>query len=102
MVVSNQNLFVFFALFFPYFRHIDQNKRRYIDVLKEAVAIKSVSAWPETRNDIVKMVDWTAERLKALGGTVELADVGEQELHDGRKLKLPPVILGVLGKVSEF
>jgi len=80
------------------FSHIDQNKRRYIKVLEEAVAIKSVSAWPETRDEIFKMVDWTADRLRALGATVELADVGEQELHDGRKLKLPKVILGQLGK----
>lgn len=91
--------FIISHCFIFYNRHIDQNKARYIDVLKEAVAIKSVSAWPETRQDIVRMVDWTADKLKALGGTVELADVGDQELHDGRKIKLPPVLLGTLGNV---
>ena len=35
--------------------------------------------------------------LKALGASVELADVGEQMLHGGRKLALPPVLLRTLG-----
>lgn len=82
-------------------RHIDANKSRYIDVLKEAVAIKSVSAWPDSRPEIFKMVDWTAAKLKALGAQVELADLGEQTLHDGTKIPLPKAILGQLGNVSK-
>ena len=35
--------------------------------------------------------------LKSIGVQVELADVGEQKLPDGSKLKLPPVILGTYG-----
>jgi cytosolic nonspecific dipeptidase len=46
------------------------------------------------------MVEWTDKKLKALGATTELADVGEQVLPDGKKLKLPNVILGNLGNVS--
>lgn len=80
--------------------HVDANKARYIETLRETVAIKSVSAWPAYRPDITKMVNWTAEKLKSLGVTVELADVGEQTLHDGCVLPLPEVILGVLGNVS--
>lgn len=41
------------------FRHIDGNQQKYIDRLFEAVAIKSVSAWPETRGEIVRMSKWT-------------------------------------------
>ncbi len=45
------------------------------------------------------MVHWASDRLKKLGATVELCDVGEQTLPDGRtKLKLPPVIMAVLGE----
>lgn len=80
--------------------HIDANKSKYIDALREAVAIKSVSAWPESRPEIFRMVEWVAERLRKLGATVELADVGKQKLSDGRELDLPKVILGVLGTVS--
>uniref|UniRef100_A0A336L7Z7 CSON005069 protein n=1 Tax=Culicoides sonorensis TaxID=179676 RepID=A0A336L7Z7_CULSO len=79
------------------FSHIDSNKTRYIETLKEAVAIKSVSAFPEYREEIFRMVNWTSDKLKALGATVELADVGNQKLHDGRSIKLPDVILATLG-----
>lgn len=80
-------------------RHIDANKVRYIDVLREAVAIKSVSAWPDSRSEISKMVDWTAAKLKALGAQVELAELGEQTLPDGTKIPLPKAILAQLGNV---
>lgn len=40
-------------------RHIDANEAKYIQRLSDAVAIKSVSAWPETRQDIVKMMEFT-------------------------------------------
>ena len=79
--------------------HVDANQAAYINTLKEAVAIKSVSAWPHTRPDITTMVNWTSNRLKALGTEVELVDVGIQTLPDGKKLPLPQVILGILGKV---
>lgn len=42
-------------------RHVDDNKVKYIDRLAETVAIKSVSAWPETRQEIVKMCNWVAD-----------------------------------------
>lgn len=70
--------------------------------MKDAVAIKSVSAWPESRPEISRMVDWTAEKLRALGAQIELADVGTQKLPDGKVIPLPKVILGILGKVSTF
>lgn len=82
------------------FRHIDANKARYIETLREAVAIKSVSGWPDSRNEVFKMVDWTAAKLRALGAQVELAELGTQKLPDGRTLQLPKAVLGVLGNVS--
>lgn len=79
------------------FSYIDTKKANYINVLAESVAIKSVSAWPDCRSEIFKMVDWTAKKLEALGTNVELADVGVETLSDGRKIPLPKVILGQLG-----
>ena len=38
------------------FNYIDANKAQFIDNLAKAVEIKSVSAWPECRPEIVKMV----------------------------------------------
>lgn len=46
------------------------------------------------------MINWTADKLKALGTTIELADVGVQTLPDGQTIPLPKVILGILGNVS--
>lgn len=88
--------FVFFSLY----SHVDGNKSRYIDVLREAVAIKSVSSWPKNRGDVDSMVDWTAQKLTALGVQVELADLGKQTLPDGTVLPLPKAILGTFGTVS--
>jgi len=66
--------------------------------LKKAVAIKSVSAWPDHRDEVIKMMKWTEARLKDLGAITELADVGKQTLpDDGSEIPLPPVLLGSLG-----
>ncbi|KAJ8298794.1 hypothetical protein KUTeg_022854 [Tegillarca granosa] len=80
------------------FDKIDENQEKYIKRLAETVAIKSVSAWPQTRLDIGKMVQWTAKKLEELGATVELADIGMQKLPDGTQLPLPPILLADLGK----
>ena len=79
------------------FAHVDSHKEDYIKNLAKAVEIKSVSAWPETRGEITKMVEWVGDELKALGACIEYCDVGMQTLHDGSQLKLPPVLMGQLG-----
>ena len=53
------------------FAQIDKNKKHYIDNLAKAVAIKSVSAWPETRAEITTMMTWMGEELKGLGASIE-------------------------------
>lgn len=58
-----------------------------------------VSAWPDSRPDVVKMMDWAAAKLKKLGTEVELHELGTQALPDGTTLPLPPAIFGVLGNV---
>ncbi|KAK2569282.1 Cytosolic non-specific dipeptidase [Acropora cervicornis] len=71
----------------------------FVQRLKYAVAIKSVSAWTEEkyRNEIVKMVNHVKDEIIRLGGEVELVDLGPQE---GKNVQLPPVLLGKLGKDS--
>ena len=80
-----------------FFAFVDEHKEEYIKNLGDAVEIKSVSAWPHAREEIVKMVHLVGDRVKALGATVEYCDVGMQTLPDGSKLKLPPVMMGELG-----
>lgn len=46
--------------------------------MSDAVAIKSVSAWVETRNDIVKCMEWFSNKLNQLGAKTELRDLGTQ------------------------
>jgi len=70
-------------------RYIDAHKKDFISNLDEAVAIRSVSAWPETRSEIVKMVKWVAEKVEKLGGTTELKDVGKQVFHFPYNLNIP-------------
>lgn len=58
--------------------HIDSHKCQYITALSEAVAIKSVSGWEETRPETIRVVEWFGEKLKKLGATIELRQLGEQ------------------------
>ncbi|CAF3650884.1 unnamed protein product [Rotaria sp. Silwood1] len=80
-----------------WFRHFDDHKKDYIQRLSDAVSIPSVSAWPDNRPEVVRMVQWTKSLLEKLGAKVELADIGEQKLADGTKIKLPDVILATYG-----
>lgn len=81
------------------FKFVDQNADSYKKLLKEAVAIPSVSCDVKYRDDCVRMVHWMQDKLKEVGATTELRDVGFQTI-DGKEVKLPPVLVGVLGNVS--
>nr|XP_039268771.1 cytosolic non-specific dipeptidase-like [Styela clava] len=83
------------------FSHIDKNQDLYVKRLADAVAIKSVSTWPETRTEVVKMIEVVSEQIKKLGGNAELVDIGVQTLPDGSKIPLPPVLFGNLGSDSK-
>ncbi|XP_046377519.2 cytosolic non-specific dipeptidase-like isoform X1 [Haliotis rufescens] len=80
------------------FEFIDKNQDKYVQRLKDVVAIQSVSAWPEKRGEIRKMVEWTKTELEKLGAKCELEELGDQTLPDGSKIPLPPVLLGQLGE----
>ncbi|CAH1171335.1 unnamed protein product [Phaedon cochleariae] len=80
------------------FKHIDDNKKAYIEHLRDAVAIQSVSAWAHKRGEVRRMMEWAAEELKKLGAETQLRDLGAQTLPDGQSIPLPPVLLGSLGR----
>lgn len=81
------------------FKYIDHHVRCYKSILKEAVAIRSISSDIKYRDDCVFMMEWMQDRLDEVGATTELRQVGFQVV-DGQKVKLPPVLVGVLGNVS--
>lgn len=79
------------------FKYVDENQDRYVKKLAEWVAIQSVSAWPEKRGEIRRMMEVAAADIKQLGGSVQLVDIGTQKLPDGSEIPLPPILLGKLG-----
>lgn len=58
------------------FKYIDDNQDLYIKRLSDVVAIESVSALAEKRNDVIKMVKYTEAEMKKLGCSTRLVDVG--------------------------
>eukprot|EP00794_Sanderia_malayensis_P018074 gene18074-19883_t len=82
------------------FSYIESHIDDYVKTLGEWVAIKSVSAWAESRGEVIRMVEHVAKELEKLGAEVELAKNpgGNQKFSDGTEVPLPPIILGVLGK----
>ncbi|XP_077290127.1 cytosolic non-specific dipeptidase 2 [Arctopsyche grandis] len=78
------------------FDQVDKNKTKFIEVLREAVAIKSISTDVTCRDECTKMVLWTKKKLEALGATVELKNIGTHVI-DGKTYPLPDVIVGYLG-----
>ena len=39
-----------------------------------------MSAWPEKRGEIKKMMEMAAKDIERLGGTVEMVDIGKQKV----------------------
>ncbi|NXU60427.1 CNDP2 dipeptidase, partial [Horornis vulcanius] len=79
------------------FKYIDEHQDLYVQRLAEWVAIQSVSAWPEKRGEIKRMMEVAAKEIERLGGTTKLMDIGKQKLPDGSEIPLPPIVLGTLG-----
>lgn len=79
------------------FKYVDEQQDLYVKRLADWVAVQSVSAWPEKRGEIKKMMEMAAKDIEKLGGTVELVDIGKQKLPSGEEIPLPPIVLGHLG-----
>ncbi|XP_030268802.1 cytosolic non-specific dipeptidase [Sparus aurata] len=79
------------------FKYVDEHQDLYVKRLADWVEVQSVSAWPEKRGEIKKMMEMAAKDIERLGGTVELVDIGKQKLPSGEEIPLPPIILGRLG-----
>ncbi|KAL2891817.1 Cys-Gly metallodipeptidase dug1 [Ceratocystis lukuohia] len=78
-----------------FFKQVDDSTDHFIERLRKAVAIPSISAEEARRPDVVRMGQFLADELKALGVTVELRELGEQPGKPG--LQLPPCVLGRYG-----
>jgi len=80
------------------FKHVDNNEDLYVKRLADSVAIQSVSAWPEKRGECKRMITTTADQMKSqLGCEVEIVDIGNETLPNGKEIPLPPILLATLG-----
>ncbi|PHH76690.1 hypothetical protein CDD80_1328 [Ophiocordyceps camponoti-rufipedis] len=78
-----------------YFKQVDSSATAFIDRLRTAVAIPSISAEDQRRPDVFRMGEWLGEQLKALGAQVELRPMGKQPPKN--EVDLPPVVLARYG-----
>ena len=78
-----------------FYKFVDGRADDYVDRLREAVAIPSVSAWPGHRPKIESMMDWTKDWIEKLGGTVVVKPnpIPEEDLGDGTTIPNPPILL---------
>lgn len=83
----------------PFFKAVDSLSDHFIERLRKAVAIPSVSSEDERRSDVVKMGEWLAAELKALGAISELRPLGKQPHKE--HLDLPPVVVARYGNDPE-
>lgn len=77
-----------------YFQKVDAMSDAFIERLRQAVAIPSVSSDAARRPDVVRMAHFLADELNKLGAHVELRPLGKQP---GTDLDLPPVVLARYG-----
>ncbi|GAB7350107.1 hypothetical protein MBLNU459_g0772t1 [Dothideomycetes sp. NU459] len=78
-----------------YFKTVDSLADSFIERLRKAVAIPSVSADDDKRHEVVRMGKFLEDELKALGAHVESRPLGKQPHKE--HLDLPPVIVGRYG-----
>ncbi|KAI9172405.1 Cys-Gly metallodipeptidase dug1 [Paramyrothecium foliicola] len=78
-----------------FFKQVDSSADHFIERLRKAVAIPSISAEDARRPDVVRMGHFLADELKSLGASVELRPLGKQPGKE--HLDLPPVVLARYG-----
>ncbi|KAL1995372.1 hypothetical protein VTN49DRAFT_1559 [Thermomyces lanuginosus] len=79
----------------PFFKQVDDLSESFIDRLRKAVAIPSVSASEEHRKDVFRMGQFLASELEALGAEVHQRPLGKQPGKE--HLDLPPVVIARYG-----
>jgi len=78
--------------------YIAANEKSFIERLREAVEIPSVSCWPTHRVHCIRQMEVAQRQLNSLGVKTEMVDIGQQALADGNSIPLPPIVLGKLGE----
>lgn len=71
------------------FSIVDRKRSSYIEILKEAVSIKSVVGDSAESTNVIA---WAERKLKKLGASTTQFGVGEF-VYEGKRIKLPPVLV---------
>ncbi|KAB8576173.1 hypothetical protein FH972_025701 [Carpinus fangiana] len=82
-----------------YFKQVDTLAESFIERLRKAVAIPSVSAEDERRPEVIRMGKFLQAELEALGCSVEARELGKEPQRE--HLDLPPVIVARYGSDSK-
>lgn len=75
-----------------FYQSVDALAEPFIERLRQAVAIPSISAEDERRPDVIKMGHWLKSQLEALGAHMEARELGPQPHKE--HLTLPPAVIG--------
>ena len=78
-----------------YFKQVESMSHHFIEKLRKAVAIPSISGDVERRPDVVRMANLLADELSALGAEVQKRPLGKQPGKGN--LELPPVVIARYG-----
>ncbi|KAJ8005382.1 hypothetical protein DPEC_G00146040 [Dallia pectoralis] len=78
-------------------QYVDSHQEEYVQTLRDWVAVESDSSDVSRRPDCQRMMNMTAEKLRAMGGNVELVDIGVQQLSNGQTVALPKVVTAQFG-----
>ncbi|XP_051999855.1 cytosolic non-specific dipeptidase [Xyrauchen texanus] len=81
-------------------QYVDTHEEDFIETLRRWVAVESDSSDVTKRSDLHRMMDMTAEKLRLIGGHVEMVDIGLQTLTNGSTIALPKVVTAQFGNDS--
>ncbi|XP_016396556.1 beta-Ala-His dipeptidase [Sinocyclocheilus rhinocerous] len=79
-------------------QYVNSHEEEFIETLRQWIAVESDSSDVTKRPDLHRMMDMTAEKLRLVGGSVEMVDVGTQALPNGSSLALPKVVTARFGE----
>ncbi|KAI7872777.1 hypothetical protein BDF14DRAFT_1748567 [Spinellus fusiger] len=80
--------------------YVEQHQNDFVERLRKAVAIPSVSSDADRRKDVFAMGDFLVKELEKLGASVEIRNPGVHSIN-GKTLPLPPVVLATVGDCYE-
>ncbi|TRY81246.1 hypothetical protein DNTS_000541 [Danionella cerebrum] len=79
-------------------QYVNTHQEDFVQTLKEWIAVESDSSDVTKRPDLHRMMEMTAEKLKLIGGKVEMSDIGTQMIANGSSISLPKVVTAQFGE----